>query len=73
MSLKHIMKDFLRGEMLHFTKYEKKRLMYNHIISYQKKHKKEYPIGKCALYNEDKETYECCGWNKKSCGVYKKD
>ena len=70
MTLKHIMKDFLRSEMLHFTKHERKKFIYKNIISYEKKFKTFYPRGNCALYNEHTNSYECCGWDKQNCCVY---
>lgn len=64
MTLKHITREFLRGEMLTLTRFEKKKNMYNHIIKYQQQYNKPFPIGQCAIFNEDTEDFECCGWDK---------
>ena len=64
MTLKNITKEFLKGEMITLTRFERKRNMYNHIISYQNKYKKPFPVGNCGLFDEDTETFECCGWSK---------
>ena len=65
MSLKYLTRHLLKGDMLHLSKFERKKFTYQHIISYEKKFNKPFPLGNCAIYDESKNKYECCGWSKK--------